>query len=103
MIDIIHLVTKVHEWLQHWHDDYGVKQGFSKETFNAIIQTTKGIPHLVDYLLDIKELDCVLLAFIQSDYLEQRFGWYRQLCVQIISIPPCNYYKLKTVFEFVLF
>ena len=78
--DILSYLIKVHEWLQHWHDDYGAKQGFSKETFNAIIQTTKGIPHLVDYLLDIKELDYVLLGFIQSDYREQRFGWYRQLC-----------------------
>ena len=30
--------------------------------------------------MDIKELGYVLLGFIQSGYLEQRFGWYRQLC-----------------------
>ena len=78
--DTLSYLIKVHEWLQHWHDAYGVKQGFSKETFNAIMQTTICIPHLVDYLFDIKELDYVLLGFIQSDYLEQRFGWYKQLC-----------------------
>ena len=77
MIDVILLVTASRS--QHWHGVYGVKQGFTKETFNAIIQTTKCIPRQVDYLLDIKELDYELLGYIQSDYLEQRFGWYRQL------------------------
>ena len=31
-------------------------------------------------MLDAKKLDCILLGSIQSDYLECRFGWYRQLC-----------------------
>ena len=31
-------------------------------------------------MLDIKELDYVILGFIQAGYCEQRFGWYRQLC-----------------------
>ena len=35
---------------------------------------------LSNYLLDEKdEIVYVLLGLIQSDYLEGRFGWYRQL------------------------
>ena len=33
---------------------------------------------LPNYLLDEKNLDFILLGFLQSDALEGRFGWYRQ-------------------------
>ena len=85
--DTLSYLIKVHEWLQHWHDVYGVNQGFSKETFNAIIQTTKCIPRLVDYLFDIKELDYVLL--------NKDLDGINSYVVQITSIQSCHYYKLK--------
>ena len=53
---------------------------FPKRHLTQSDKQRHGIRHLVDYLLDIKELDYVLLGFILSDYLEPRFGWYRQLC-----------------------
>ena len=55
-------------------------KGLSKQTFQAAKVTTLNIIHLVNYLLDAKKLDYILLGSIQSDYLEGRFGWYRQLC-----------------------
>ena len=56
-------------------------QGDSVQMFNAAIRTTKGFIALIDYLFSSKSfLAFVLLGNIQSDYLEQRFGWWRQLC-----------------------
>ena len=36
--------------------------------------------YLVKYLLEDPLIDYVLLGLISSDYLESRFGWFRQLC-----------------------
>ena len=53
--------------------------GSSRSTFTAAKQTSAAFIHLSNYLLDEKALDFVLLGHIQSDYLEERFSWYRQL------------------------
>ena len=42
-------------------------------------RTTDAMIPLVNCLLDQRNLDFILLGKITSDFLEQRFGWYRQL------------------------
>lgn len=54
--------------------------GLSNETFTAAKQTATALPLVALYILQIVELSYLLLGLLQSDYLEGRFGWYRQLC-----------------------
>ena len=61
-------------------------KGLSRPTFNAALQTSGAFPPLIDYLLDECNIEYVLSGHIQSDFLESRFGWYRQLC-------GANYYN----------
>lgn len=70
-------------WLIKWKDDcasHKMKLGLSKETFIALIQTTNALVEIAEFLLDEKGFNYVLLGKCQSDDLEERFGWYRQLC-----------------------
>ncbi len=57
----------------------GGKSGLSKETFLATKQTTKGLFDIAKFLLEKKEFNFVMLGRLQSDPIERRFGWYRQL------------------------
>ena len=68
----------IYTWLKKWQEDPNLK-GFSKPTFNAAIQTSGAVPKLLNYLLDNMRLEFILTGHIQSDFLESRFGWYRQL------------------------
>lgn len=80
-------------WLEEWEQMAGKRGGLSKETFCAIRQTTAGLIQLSNYLLEEKHLSYVLLGLINSDPLEKRFGWYRQLS-------GANYYlSLKQFLE----
>ena len=54
--------------------------GLSAETYAAITHTTNALVPLLKSLVSDRGLNFVLLGNISSDYLEQRFGWYRQLC-----------------------
>ncbi|XP_040575184.1 uncharacterized protein [Lepeophtheirus salmonis] len=76
---IIFLV-KFAEWIKGW-EEYSKKSGggLSPETFHAAYQTSIGLAHLVTYLLDEKNVEFVFLCKINSDPIEKRFGWYRQL------------------------
>ena len=53
--------------------------GLSVETFKTFKQTTKTFPLLTRYLLDEKHLSYVLSGKVQSDFLENQSGRYRQL------------------------
>lgn len=53
--------------------------GLTKATFTAFIQTLNALDGLVSYLIGSIGFKYVLLGRIQSDNLERRFGWYRQL------------------------
>ena len=64
-------------WLQEWESLD--TQGLSKQTFSTAKQTTNMLQGLINYLLDEKKFSYVLLRHIQSDAIESRFGWYRQL------------------------
>ena len=54
--------------------------GLSKETFMTCIQTTKSLIAVSIHLMENKGFQYVVLGFINSDPIERRFGWYRQLC-----------------------
>ena len=67
-------------WLEEWQMNFDPSKGLSVPTFKAAIRTTKGIVGLIEYLFErYPFLDFILLGNIQSDYLESRFGWWRQL------------------------
>jgi hypothetical protein len=53
--------------------------GLSRETFLALKQTISAFVPLCRYLLSEHGFKYILLGSIQSDNLEGRFGWYRQL------------------------
>ncbi len=57
----------------------GKKTGLTKETFMATKQTTTGLTAVAKYLLEEKNYNFVLLGHLQSDPIEKRFSWYRQL------------------------
>jgi len=54
-------------------------KGLTKETFFALSSTISSIIQLSIYLLSSKGFNYVRLGSIQSDALESRFGWYRNL------------------------
>ena len=55
--------------------------GLSKPTFECAIRSCSAIIALVPYLFErYPDLDYILLGNICSDFLEGRFGWWRQLC-----------------------
>ena len=63
--------------LKFWqsNSDYGL----SKETFLALSQSCIAIADCAAYLLDMLGFSFVLLGKLQSDNIESRFGWFRQL------------------------
>jgi hypothetical protein len=65
------------DWLNEW-ENMPRKTALTKETFTAVKQTAAALRELAEYLLG-KGLKFVLLGMINSDPLEKRFGWYRQL------------------------
>ena len=68
----IQYLHEVADWFERWHSQNPLN-GLSKETFRAVKHTTLAMNELVHYH------HFVLLGLIQSDFLEGRFGWYRQL------------------------
>ena len=66
------------DWLSLWEASNG--KGFSKQTFQAGKVTTLSMIHFVKALLEDPLIDYILLGLVSSDYLESRFGWFRQLC-----------------------
>ena len=74
-LDFLH---DLHTWLQTWR--ISRDNCLSGPTFHAAKITTANLVHIANDLLDKKNIENVLFGAIQSDYLEGRFGWYRQLC-----------------------
>ena len=66
------------KWLTDWESSSG--RGLSRQTFQAAKVTTLSIKYLIKQLLEDPLIEFVLLGLISSDYLESRFGWFRQLC-----------------------
>ena len=63
------------KWFARRYEDHGKMNGPS-----AITHTTNALVPLLKSFLSDRGLNYVLLGNISSDYLEKRFGWYRQLC-----------------------
>ena len=53
--------------------------GLTCATFTAFLQTLSALDGLVSHLLGTMGFKYVLLGRIQSDNIERRFGWYRQM------------------------
>ena len=85
-------IAEFWSWLETWRADSDPLKGLTWQTFETAIRTCQAIIALVMYLFDrYPELDFILLGNIVSDYLEGRFGWWRQLC-------GANYYNSVTQF-----
>ena len=65
-LDVGEYLSQFCDWSTNWQT-VATKNAFSKETFEAARQTCGALPHLVNYLLEEKYFDYVLLEFIQSD------------------------------------
>ena len=50
-----------------------------RKRFRAAIRTAGAFPQLINYLLDEMFLEYNFNAHISSEFIEGRFGWYRQL------------------------
>ena len=73
-------LQKFVSWLNEWERmAKGTKTGLSKETFLAAQHTANALHELANYLLSQKGFEYVLLGKVNSDLLEQRVEWYRQL------------------------
>ena len=73
-------LRKFADWTEEWKALGNTKHGLSKETLITCLQTTRGLIGIAMHLLDEKGFQYVLFGFINSDPIERRFGWYRQLC-----------------------
>ena len=65
------------DFLDRWEKSR--KAGLSRETFLAVRHTCLSLADCTSYLLDKLDLPYVLLGHLQSDAIESRFGWLRQL------------------------
>src|SRR6218665_1563814 len=79
------------EFLTRW--ERSKLPGLTKETFLALRHTCKSLPECARHLLEHRGFSYVLLGNFQSDAIESRFGWLRQLS-------GANYYiSMRQVLE----
>jgi hypothetical protein len=81
-------ITSVDDWKLTYLEEFSAYletwrrsnlAGLSRETFLALRQTISAFVPLSRYLISEQSFSYVLLGFLQSDRLEGRFGWFRQL------------------------
>jgi hypothetical protein len=77
--DQITFLSAFYRWMEEWEKMSKKSGGLSRETFLSGKQTCLALKELAEYLLKEKEFEYVLLGKVNSDPLERRFGWYRQL------------------------
>ena len=65
------------EFLERWQQSG--QPGLTRETFLAMRQTCLSLAECASYLLDMLGFSYVLFGHLQSDPIEARFGWLRQL------------------------
>lgn len=79
----IDLLRQYAQWFDRWSNSANSCSNFrnalSKPTFLALSATCHSLVNLLEYLLNEKGMDYVLLGKFQTDLLERRFGRYRQL------------------------
>ena len=71
------LFSNIVSWIDAWQSSGD--SGLSNETFKTFRQNSSSIPLLTEYLISEFGLEFILTDKIQSDFLEKRFGRYRQL------------------------
>ena len=72
-------MEKFSKWVEEWKLEFP-DFGLSSPTFTALLHTVKAVKELCEFLLECDNgIEYILLGFLQQDYLEGRFGWYRQL------------------------
>ena len=76
--DTTEYLKKFQTWLEKWRSSG--KPGLSRQTFSALTHTVSGFIQIIGYLINVKGINYLLTGFLQSDPLEGRFRWYRQLC-----------------------
>lgn len=76
-MEVMQFLLEFHDFMCLWEKN---KIGtFSKETFFAMKQTCVAIVECCKYLLDETEFKSFLIGHLQSDPIEARFGWLRQM------------------------
>ena len=79
----IQLLQKFADWIKDWEEmckeKKDFKHGLSRETFMTAQHTSRALIAVSICLIDEKGFSYVLLFFFNSDPLERRYGWYRQL------------------------
>jgi hypothetical protein len=73
----IQFLRNIAKWLNNWQ--ISKNPGLSRETFLALRHSCLATADLVEHLLNRKIFHYVLTGNFQSDPIESRFGWYRQL------------------------
>ena len=64
-------------FVAHW--EASKKPGLTRETFLALRQTCLAVAECTKYLLSQRGFEVVLIGHLQSDPIESRFGWLRQM------------------------
>ena len=67
------------KWVKEWEKSSDSKNFLTKETANAMCQTSTSLVGLARYLITKKGYSYVLLGHAQSDPIEREFGRYRQM------------------------
>ena len=70
-------LTQFITWLDIWQK--AQTPGLSSQTFLALSHTCRGLRDIILHMLETEKLHYVLLGTFQSDPIERRFGWYRQM------------------------
>ena len=87
----LEVLESFNSFVQNWQD--GKLKGLTRETFIAWHQTLNAVVGCAKYLLRECGFHFVLLGQLQSDPIEERFGWYRQM-------HGANYYvSVRQLFE----
>jgi len=73
----LYFLSEFAEFLQRW--ERSRQPGLTRETFLALRQTCLALRECATYLLLQRGFNYVLLGNLQSDAIESRFGWLRQL------------------------
>ena len=74
----LQVLSDAAKFFDSWHNQQSNLK-LAHQTSMACQQTFKGIVGLTQHLLEEKGFQYVLLGFFNSDPLEGRFGWWRQL------------------------
>jgi hypothetical protein len=67
------------DWLRDWKNTCDSKKALTRETFSSLIHFVDSVTDLTSYVLQEFNYSYVLLGHVNSDPLEGRFSWYRQL------------------------